>query len=177
MNTRLEQKLRWLAVGAVAATLVACGATSPTEVVEVTPAGTPPGALVVDPHPPGEDPGCPRPCNIDPVTGAIVCGDLLDLVTLDGGAPFFFEPPEEACVTRIQNNRRTMNIDLDLALLDPPGPTGERLHFGFDDIVPPWLCPVPGSLLLDADGLLFTDDWTFRVTPAGRLIGKCVAHT
>ncbi len=172
MNTRLEQGLRWLAVGAVAATL-GCGGTSPTEVAEVNPAGTPPGAVVADPHPPGEDPDCPSPCNQDPITGEITCGDVLDLVTLHDGAPFFFEPPVEACVTRIFGNHRTMTIDLQLP--DPPGPPGERLRFDFDDIA--WLCPVPGSLVLDPDGLLFTDNWTFRVTPDGHFIGKCVVQT
>ncbi len=172
---RFDQNLRWLAVGAVAAALLGCGGTSPTEVVDVTLAGTPPGAVVADPHPPGEDPGCPRPCTQDPVTGQVVCGDLMDLVTLDDGAPFFFEPPEDACVTRIQGNRRTMSIELQLPT--PPGPPGDRLRFGFADVVPPWLCPVPGPLAFDADGLIFTDDWTFRVTPDGRLNGKCTAYS
>ncbi len=159
-----------LGLGAVVAVALACEGPSPTEVADHAEAGVaPPEILAIDPFPPGEDPGCPRPCNQDPITGEIVCGDLLDLVTLVDGAPAFFTPPEEACVTRIQNNRRTMNVEL---LLPAHLVTGERFRFDHDDVA--WLCPVPGPIFVP-DRLLYTEDRSFRVTPAGELIGKCVA--
>ncbi len=176
LESSLWRRFAPLALAMLAAAALGCSEGSPTEVVAGAPASSAPGeVLVVDPHPPGEDPGCPRPCNQDE-GGPIVCGDLLDLVTEVNGALVPFTPPEAACVTKILNNHRVMNVDLELAAVDPDLITGEHLKFGSNDY-PDWLCPVPGQLNLDPDALLFTDNWSFRVTPAGRLIGKCTAQT
>ncbi len=164
-----------VALAVLGAASLGCSGGSPTEVVASPPASSAPAeVLAVDPHPPGEDPGCPQPCHQE-VTGEIVCGDLLDLVTEVAGTLVPFTPPEGACVTKILNNRRVMSVELDLGLVDPGLVTGEHQRFDFGDY-PDWLCPVPGQLNLDLDALLFTDDWNFRVTPAGHLTGKCTVH-
>ncbi len=149
--------------------LLACSGSSPTEVAPSEPAPSEP-LIVTDPHPPGEIVGCPREWN------GVAFGEYVPLATLVGGAVVEFIPPqpEVNCTTRINNGRRTMTVDL---MLGEGQFDGERDRFEFADtcaVGQCWECPVQGPVA-DADRLLYTQDYRFRIDPDGRLTGRCVA--
>lgn len=148
--------------------LSACDGRTPTE-VDVTPAsGSESAALRAVGDGPPTIFGCPFPSDQNGEPN----GPQEQLVTEVAGVLTDFTPPVEACVTVDHNERRTMTIELQLdeGLYVP----GDRPRFGDRDY-PHWLCPVPGPLG-SPDRLLWSDNWSFRVSPAGVFTGKCVAY-